>query len=85
MSLEELNWCHPNWVLDYSGVYRVGQVNSKSVEAGFDLVDLFDVDGVKIGWVQVKRKLRLVVLVKNLRCEGLICRAQVVLSIVGVV
>jgi hypothetical protein len=70
-------------VLDHSGVYRVGQVNSKRVEAGFDLVDVLDVEGVRIGWVLVERKLRVVVFVKDMRGEGLICQWRVVVRIGG--
>jgi hypothetical protein len=82
MSLVMLQGCHPDWVSEQLGLYGVWQVNSKGVEASLKLVGMLEVDSVKVCWVLVKRKLGVVVLVKYLRGEGLICRGRVVMGAV---
>jgi hypothetical protein len=82
MSLETLQGCHPDWVSECPGLYGVWQVYSKGVEASLELVGILEVDSVEICWVLMKMKLRVVVLVKDLRGEGLIGQGRVVVGVV---
>jgi hypothetical protein len=65
-------------------LYGVWQVYSKGVEASLELVGILEVDSVEICWVlmKMKLKLRVVVLVKDLRGEGLIGQGRVVVGVV---
>lgn len=82
MSLETLQRCHSDWVSEHPGLCGVWQVYSKGVEASLELVGILEVDSVEICWVLMKMKLRVVVLVKDLRGEGLIGRGRVVMGVV---
>jgi hypothetical protein len=82
MSLETLQGCHSDWVSEHPGLYGVWQVYSKGVETSHELACMLEGDSVKICWVLMKMKLRVVVLVKDLRGEGLICRCRVVMGVV---
>ena len=72
VNLETLKWRHPHWVLDRAVVDRVGYVHAKRVEAGVELIAVLSMDGVKIGWILVESRLRMLMLVKDLRSESLI-------------
>jgi len=51
---------------------RVGRVDAKRLEAGVELIAVLGMDGVKIGWILVESRLRMLMLVKDLRSESLI-------------
>jgi hypothetical protein len=73
VSFETLKWCHADRLLGYLGMNSVRQVNTEGVETIVELVAVLDVGGVKIGWALVKRELRVIILVEDLRGEGLVC------------
>ncbi len=53
---------------------RVGHGNAKRVEADVELGVVLSMDAGQICWVLMESMLRVLVLVKDLRSEGLICR-----------
>ncbi len=81
MSLEIPQGYHPDWISEHPGLHGFWQVYSKGVEASLELVGKLAMDSVKICWVLLKMKLRVIMLVKDLRVEGLICRGRVVAGV----